>query len=317
MAKVYCDNCSNFTEYSTHEEIIEKYKKITVNVVENFGICTNCGEKVFVRELEDDNFKRLYDKYRKLKGLISPEAIKAFRENYDLSQREMVALLGWGKMTINRYERGSIPNQSHNDLLRIIMENENVFLQKAAEAREQGLISGNTYNKISDKSTEIIIPLIDLEFTGEKRFNSEKLFTLLSYFAEKCSDLYPTKVNKIMFYTEFKHFQNFGQSIFGLPFIADQFGPAIINNLVYKIISYENPFYECLEDKNGHLRITSKHYDLTIFTEEEQKTINLIESNYLILDYKKLGEMSHEEEAFLKTPIKALISYDHAETIIY
>ena len=47
------------------------------------------------------------------------------REKYDISQRELTSILGFGKMTINRYERGGIPTKSQSDYIRVLIENEN------------------------------------------------------------------------------------------------------------------------------------------------------------------------------------------------
>ena len=33
-------------------------------------------------------------------------------------------------MTINRYERGALPNKSHSDLIKLLSENEEIFKEK-------------------------------------------------------------------------------------------------------------------------------------------------------------------------------------------
>ena len=45
---------------------------------------------------------------------------ESLRNKYDISQRELTAILDFGKMTINRYENGSLPSKSHSDYLRLI-----------------------------------------------------------------------------------------------------------------------------------------------------------------------------------------------------
>ena len=99
-------------------------------------------------ELENENLKSLYQKYRDMSGIISPEDIIEFRKKYDISQSELVAILGWGKMTINRYERGGLPNQSHSDILKLIIKNESYFKEKVEEAYKYNRISQKTYNNI-------------------------------------------------------------------------------------------------------------------------------------------------------------------------
>ena len=62
---------------------------------------------------------------------------KEFREKYNISQRELTAILGWGKMTINRYERGGVPTKSQSDYIRLLIENESKFIEKVKEAYNQ------------------------------------------------------------------------------------------------------------------------------------------------------------------------------------
>ena len=55
----------------------------------------------------------------------------AAREKYGISQRELTAILGFGKMTINRYERGGVPTKSQSDYIKVLIENEKEFIKKA------------------------------------------------------------------------------------------------------------------------------------------------------------------------------------------
>ena len=114
MSTVFCENCNKKVNYTVEERNVEKYKGKTVNVIENVAICNNCGAEIFIPTLEEENLKRLYEKYRKITNLITPQEIINFRNKYDISQRELLSILGWGKMTINRYERGALPSQSHS-----------------------------------------------------------------------------------------------------------------------------------------------------------------------------------------------------------
>ncbi|TAL25411.1 MAG: helix-turn-helix domain-containing protein, partial [Nitrospirae bacterium] len=56
------------------------------------------------------------------KGFLQPEEIKKIREQYGLSQRNFARLLGWGEITIHRYESGAIQDDVHNDVLALIKD---------------------------------------------------------------------------------------------------------------------------------------------------------------------------------------------------
>lgn len=145
---MFCSICNKNVNYKVITEIIYDYRGYKVNVKQNIAVCNNCGEKIYVSELENENLKSLYQKYRDMSGIISPEDIIEFRKKYDISQSELVAILGWGKMTINRYERGGLPNQSHSDILKLIIKNESYFKEKVEEAHKYNRISQKTYNNI-------------------------------------------------------------------------------------------------------------------------------------------------------------------------
>ena len=53
-----------------------------------------------------------------LQDVPSPEAIRALREDYGMSQRQFPALLGIGLASLQRHEKGSLPTDTHAGLLK-------------------------------------------------------------------------------------------------------------------------------------------------------------------------------------------------------
>ena len=113
--KHYCPYCNSEQEYYIDKRIFKEYKGVDVNVEENVPICKKCGNELVINNFEDENLKRIYNKYREIKNIITPSEIKNLRNKYDISQRELTAILDFGKMTINRYENGSLPSKSQSD----------------------------------------------------------------------------------------------------------------------------------------------------------------------------------------------------------
>lgn len=74
----FCPKCNRKVPYTIRENIIKEYKGVEVNIEENIGICNQCGEDIFVMELETDNLKRLYEKYEQITGI----AIKSELANH-------------------------------------------------------------------------------------------------------------------------------------------------------------------------------------------------------------------------------------------
>ncbi|CAG7841167.1 hypothetical protein CLOHAE12215_02591 [Clostridium haemolyticum] len=74
--KAFCIKCNKEVNYTIRKNIIKEYKGVTVNVIENIGVCNECGEDIFVMDLERDNLKRLYEKYEQLTGIIVKSRLK-------------------------------------------------------------------------------------------------------------------------------------------------------------------------------------------------------------------------------------------------
>lgn len=90
------------------------------------AVCPGCGEDLFDEAFEEKNIAAAYDVYRRRHHLLTPGEIKELRERYGLSQRALAQLLGWGKVTVNRYENGALQNRAHDTVLRLIADPQNL-----------------------------------------------------------------------------------------------------------------------------------------------------------------------------------------------
>ena len=82
--------------------------------------CSVCGGEYATTEQEEENFKTAYYIYRQRHNLLTPEQIRAIREKYGLSQRNFSRLLGWGDITVHRYESGALQDTAYNVMLVLI-----------------------------------------------------------------------------------------------------------------------------------------------------------------------------------------------------
>lgn len=62
-------------------------------------------------------------------------------------------------------------------------------------------------------------------FNGYGRKSIKKLFEMVRYIVHSHGEIFPTKLNKLMFYCDFCHYREFGLSISGLTYRALNFGP--------------------------------------------------------------------------------------------
>ena len=123
-----CPRCgldANFT-LNTRSKPIE-VRGLYIEVETGFLCCSACGE-VFEDPAEtQDALERAYREYRRRNGMMQPEEIRHLRKLYGLTQREMARLLGWGLVTLSRYENGALQDTAHDKTLRLMTKRKSVF----------------------------------------------------------------------------------------------------------------------------------------------------------------------------------------------
>lgn len=119
--KKYCEKCQIDREY-TIKNIKETImiKDVSVEVIIKKAFCDDCGEQVFVRKIQLENDRIIFDAYKATVGLLTSSDIINVREKYNLTQLQMAKLLNIGEKNITRYENGSIQDRSIDLLIRIL-----------------------------------------------------------------------------------------------------------------------------------------------------------------------------------------------------
>ena len=144
----YCPYCRKEVDYKIEKRDLKEFRGIEINTYENVAVCKECHQDLYVNEIEEKNNKRIYELYREKANIIKPQDIVNLREKYDISQRELTAILGFGKMTINRYERGGVPTKSQSDYIKLLIDNDSKFIEKVKEAYKNGSINEKTYKNV-------------------------------------------------------------------------------------------------------------------------------------------------------------------------
>ena len=62
-------------------------------------------------------------------------------------------------------------------------------------------------------------------FSGNRAFSLEKMAAMISHIASATTDLYKTKLNKLLFYADFINYNSFGHSISGSRYVHLPYGP--------------------------------------------------------------------------------------------
>ena len=331
--KHYCPYCNCEQEYYIDERLFKNYKGIEVNVKEDVPICKKCGNELVINSIEDKNLKRIYSKYSEVRNIITPVEIKNFRSVYNISQRELTSILDFAKMTINKYENGSLPTKSKSDYLKLLLNDKNEFFKKVQEAYYSNRITQKTFSKIESiiNAQNCNLNNYDLKvyienelklppniYNGFKVLDLDKLQNLISYIASK-TKLYLTSLNKYLWFIDMVSYNKRGIAITGLTYIHEQYGPVIINRKYEEISKLEDKYKrEDVEKNDGSIQsiITSNdNYNLSSFNEKEINIINYVIDLLSNKSVKEISNLSHKEVGYKKTDRYQKISFEYADNL--
>lgn len=330
--KVYCPYCKKEVEYKIEKRELKEFRGIEVNTFENVAICNECNQDLYANKIEDENNERIYKIYREKANIIKADDIVKLREKYDISQRELTAILGFGKMTINRYERGGLPTKSQSDYIKLLIENEDKFIEKVNEAYENNNITEKTYKKIVSEGQEENISKKRVQenirrylkevlnrkpdiYNGYKSLDLEKVENIISYIASKVKNLTITSLNKYLWYIDMLSFNKRAVAITGLTYQNKKFGPTIVYKKYDELSLLDDKYQrEDIETENGNTTkiISNENFDLDKINDSEKEIIDTI---IKLLKNKKvtdISEMSHREDGWKKTKRLEKISFEYA-----
>ena len=330
--KVYCPYCKKEVEYKIEKRELKEFRGTQVNTFENVAICNECNQDLYVNKIEDENNERIYKIYREKANIIKAEDIVKLREKYDISQRELTAILGFGKMTINRYERGGLPTKSQSDYIKLLIENEDKFIEKVNEAYENNNITEKTYKKIVSEGQEENISKKRVQenirrylkevlnrkpdiYNGYKSLDLEKVENIISYIASKVKNLTITSLNKYLWYIDMLSFNKRAVAITGLTYQNQKFGPTIVYKKYDELSLLDDKYQrEDIETENGNTTkiISNENFNLDKINDSEKEIIDTI---IKLLKNKKvtdISEMSHREDGWKKTKRLEKISFEYA-----
>lgn len=215
---VYCVDC----DQEVWATIVEKEERYTVkndgpfSIRARIPICPQCGAELFDEEIEAENQRKLYEKYRRKHGLLLPEEIRAIREKYGLSQKSFSRLLGFGEVTIHRYESGSIQDKAHDMIIR--KAEDPAFLKECYE-RNPGAVAVRERKNLKERLEALLQEKANGDFLcGVTLPQIRKAIAVLLFMAHKVENLCQDKAHLLMWYADMLHAKKFGTSITGLQY---------------------------------------------------------------------------------------------------
>ena len=331
----FCANCDEIREVRT-ERRRETYpvRGEPVEVEAEVLVCTACGRMVFDRAQDERTLRAAYGLYRQRHGLLKPEEIRSLRERYGLSQRSLARLLGWGLVTIQRYEQGALQEPAHDQVLRNLEDPHKVLelLERHGHRvpervrehiREKALRAADAVQpeRLAREVERLIAVGCERKpvLHGFRVFDLERLGELVSWLAKTCSDPFKTKLAKLLWLCDFAHFRRHRVSITGLAYARFPFGPApdhfqsLLGALeevgaVQILEQFAGPY-------PGEVVVPVEEADLADFTESERQTISLVSERFGHLPAAELSRLSHAESVWADRADGDMIPYTEADRV--
>jgi len=333
----FCPNCEEYTEATLAvEKEIYNVRGEPIEIEAEVAICQKCGEKIFDEERDSRNLEKAYSQYRENHNLLSPDEIRKIREKYGLSQRALSRLLGWGEITIHRYENGAVQDNVHNSLLHFMEEPET--MQKFLEANRNKLPSytaARLETRIAsflqeDKeqafqvSFERLVSHQHVDLTsGFKEHDLEKLKNMILYLVKHLDGVLKVKLNKLPWYCDFLHFKETSVSITGAQYVRLPLGPVpdhyelIFANMIHEgLLNKSEILYQTKGgERLGEEYTTLVEPDESLFSEKEVQVMNFIADTFRNYTSTAIKDKSHQETAYKKCKDRDIMSYGDAKEL--
>lgn len=325
-----CPLCEKYHEVEERKRLATiTIKDEEVTYEENYYFCENAKEEeneFEIPSMTNENLLRARNAHRRKRNLLTSDEIVAIRENYGLSQVDLARLLGWGEATISRYESKAIQDEAYDTMLRLIRDNPLQaleFLRKNAEkfsTSKHQEIRRKIIEKLDSYGKEF---LTRQTFAGEYAdydtpsaangyivLDIDKIEAVISYFAERVSNLFKVKLVKMLWFADALCFKNSGHAMTGLVYCHEPMGALPIGH--YSLMNLEklNIQEEMSYNYNSMLHIyPAQDADDTILDVEEKKILDQVVRKFRDYRAAEIVEYMHQEKAYIDTKMGEIIPF--------
>ena len=334
---IKCPMCGKTHEVETITELTQtKIKGQIVEYYESMLYCCNCNEDeayFTTSAIENENLLKARNQYRKMNGLLTSDDIVALRKQYDLSQADLSYLMGWGEVTVTRYESKTIQDPTYDNMLRLIQQNP-LEMYRLLE-KNKNSFSFTKFNQIKRKIQESLdsygidyitrqnIESIYLPYNepsiqnGFTQLNIDKVEQVINYFAGKISSLGKVLLMKLLWYTDSLYFKENEIAITGLVYQHYQMGALPMGH--NKILELKRlNVQENIEPDFIHSSYTimySDKIDMSTLSEAEKNVLDRVYNKFRGYNGKMIANYMHDEKAYTCTNDREIIPFSLAAQI--
>lgn len=321
---------------------LEQRKRLTQSIVkdetvDHDEIYFSCpfgdeDENEFVSAgLMDENLLRARDSYREKKGLLTSTEIANIRSNYGLSQSDFSALLGWGDVTVTRYESKTIQDETYDNIMRMVYENPMFALECIDKHKERftpekyARIRKNIINRVEEigniylKKQEINSLYVNFDeendFNGYKILDIDKVANVIEYFSQFVDNLYKVKLMKLLWYADSIFFGRHGKSMTGLVYKHMPLGALPIAYNEITSLPTVKVVEELIYDDISYRIRPNKEVNISDFSLEELKVLEVVASTFKNYKSREIIDYMHKEKAYTDTIPNQVIPYSLAKQL--
>ncbi|HAJ94878.1 MAG TPA: hypothetical protein DCP02_01475 [Actinobacteria bacterium] len=314
-------------------------KKQPVKYLEIYYYCLNSKEGFYPSDIMDKNLLIARDNYKKINNLLTSSKIKKIRKSYGLNQKEFSNILGWGDITVQRYENKAVQDITYDEVMRRAKIDRSFLFEGLKKNKDR--FSDQRFNEISTLLKGLIkrdqasylkkeaIKAMYIEYGEPSDYNGMKILDLniveqvLRFFTQFSSDLYKTKLLKLLWYADFYNYKNYGVSVSGLVYMHRQFGaiPLGYNTILDAFDDSISVREEFLGYKNGNqekiaYRIENiKKVEMDKLKPSEIASLEIVNKYFKNMGSKAISDHMHEEDAYKNTLDGNFITYKWAEKL--
>ena len=322
----FCDKVHKVERRRRNAQAIIKKEAVVFD--EEYFFCPDRtdDENEFVPAgLSDQNLLNARNAYRKMKGLLTSDEIVEIRKNYGMTQSEFSALLGWGDVTITRYETKLIQDETYDKLIRMVGENPKFALESLDQHRDSFLSA--RYRQLRNNIQEELARVGEGFFTkqeilsqytayeepcdsnGYQLLNIEKLGAMMSYFANNVKRLYKVRLMKMLWFSDAVAFSRNGKAISGLVYRHATYGalPIASQKIIY--LPSVAVTEEELELEQVKYRISPVDSDFSSLSAEELTILAEVTDKFKYMQTEDVVNCMHNEDAYTKTEMHEIIPF--------
>lgn len=308
------------------------FKGKNVEYVATYEYCELTEEYLATEEMITENDIAMKNAYREQNHLLTTQDIIGLRNKYEISQKDLASLLGWGEKTITRYEGHQVQDMAHDFVLRKIdgdpewflelLENGKTKVSQPAYERYKARIS-KAYEEMQDEylRKSILAQYVQYQnfpdYCGDTKLNFNKIVDVIRYFSnsDKMSNLYKVKLMKLLWYADFLAFKKYNHSLTGMVYTAMPMGAVPIAHK--SIIELKGISYEEIEFENGigYRFIPSGDESFHSLSQEDIGILDTIVNEFGEDTKEQIVCKMHEEIAYKETQAGSIIDYKYAKAL--